>query len=274
MSDEHLPASASKAGLCPLCGADLDSNSSACRRCGANPGRVSQCVHCRTTSAIRPHKDLGWVCEVCGGARLVQSMCEQQASVSSNLASATRSFRVSRFLRMASWIGIVFGTGAALMFLLAKLVISPGEATMLTLSTIPVFALLGSFVGFARVMVLKRKVESNLDNALGSALLKLVSDLPEGTTAAQLANQLEISPTRAEQLLTRLNVRDDVQSLVTDDGQLLFRARDGIQARLSEDLPQVRTVPLRVSNEPDQSTLPQSAPVGSTVPEINSKITR
>ncbi len=252
MSDERRPPTASRAGLCPLCGADLDSNSSACRRCGATPGRVSQCVHCRTTAAIQPHGDLGWVCEVCGGARIVQALCEQDASVSAHLVSATRNYRLAHVLRMASWIGTVVGAGALLVLLLAKVAFSPHDWTLASLSTLPIFALLGSLVCYARVKVLKGRTTLELENALGGSLLKLVSAFPEGATAAQLANRLEISPTHAEHLLARLNVRDDVQSIVTDDGQLLFRARGGAQPPLSEALAQPVETQLRVSNESDE----------------------
>jgi hypothetical protein len=269
MSGEHRPASASRAGLCPLCGADLDSNSSACRRCGATSGRVSQCVHCRTTAAIRPHVDLGWVCEVCGGARLVQSVCEQEASVSAHLASATRSFRFSRLLRMASWIAAVFGAGTAMTLLLARLAFSPGAGTMTTLSMIPICILLGSVVGFARAKALKSETALNLELALGSSLLKLVSEFPEGATAAQLANRLEISPTRAEQLLTRLNVRDDVQSIVTDDGQLLFQARSSFQSPFGDSHPQADTAQLRVSNDSDQVVADDETSEGSSNSRTN-----
>ena len=263
MSSEHRRPSASRAGLCPLCGADLDSNSSACRRCGASPGRVSQCVHCRTTAAIRPHGELGWVCEVCGGARLVQSICEQEASVSARLASATRSFRLSRLLRLASWIATVFGAGALMMLLLARLAFSPSAGTMTTLSLIPICVLVGSVVGFARVKALKGKTAMNLEQALGSSLLKLVSEFPEGATAAQLANRLEISPTRAEQLLSRLNVRDDVQSIVTDDGQLLFQARSNSQPPFGSGYPQADTAQLRISNDSDQVVTDDATSEGS-----------
>lgn len=227
MSDESRPVRLSLAGICPLCGAQLDLNSAACRRCGVAPKRVGLCIHCKSTSSVRPHPDLGWVCEVCGGARLAHTAFEEAATVQTHLAAATRDHRSARLLRAASGFAAVLA-GVTLLFLFAVgAIFSLRASTQAFIAIVPLLMTAVALLSFARARMLRGRIAVEIEQAQAGAMVKLLADFPQGALAAQLASLLQISHARAEQLLTHLNVRDDIQSVVADDGQLLFRIRLG-----------------------------------------------
>ena len=261
MSDESRPVRLSLAGICPLCGAQLDLNSAACRRCGVAPKRVGLCVHCKSTSSVRPQSDLGWVCEVCGGARLAHTAFEEDATVQSHLASATKAHRSARLLRAASGFAAALA-GVSLLFLVALgAVFSLRSATLVAIAIVPILIAVAAVSSFARARLLRGRIAEEIEQAQAGAMVKLLADFPQGAVAAQLASLLQISHVRAEQLLTHLNVRDDIQSVVADDGQLLFRIRYGDEPVIDAIAP--TTAPrLRLPDE----ALPQD-PAGEGLPE-------
>lgn len=232
MSDESRPVRLSLAGICPLCGAQLDLNSAACRRCGVAPKRVGLCIHCNSTSSVRPQPELGWVCEVCGGARLAHTAFEEAATVQSHLAAATRDHRGSRLLRAAAGFAAAFAGAALLLLVIFGAIFSLRGITQVTVAVFPILIAVASLISFARARMLRGRIAFEIEQAQAAAMVKLLADFPQGAVAAQLASLLQISHARAEQLLTHLNVRDDIQSVVAEDGQLLFRIRHGDESAL------------------------------------------
>ena len=217
---------------------------------------------------VQAHDELGWVCQVCGGARLVSPQWEQAESVKSALANATRSHRTARMVRIASRVGIVLGIALVLLVLVVRLSFAPGAGAMIALSIVPLLSFLLSVIGLSKVRTLRSKTQRSIEGAVTNAVLQLISRSTDGISAAQLANQLEISPNRAQQILTRLNVRDDVQSIVTDDGQLLYRSPNaGLPGASAESLE------TRVVAEPEPMAADASAS-SSSMSTVNGRHTR
>jgi hypothetical protein len=227
MSDESRPVRLSLAGICPLCGAQLDLNSAACRRCGVAPKRVGLCIHCKSTSSVRPQPELGWVCEVCGGARLAHPAFEETATVQAHLAAATKAHRGSRLLRAAAGFAAAFAGVTLLLLVALGAIFSLRATTQITIAIFPILIVVAALISFARARMLRSHIAFEIEQAQAGAMVKLLADFPQGAVAAQLASLLQISHARAEQLLTHLNVRDDIESVVAEDGQLLFRIRHG-----------------------------------------------
>ena len=128
-------------------------------------------------------------------------------------------------LRVTSGAGAVLTGLSMLIVLLIGAVFSPGGALLTTFALAPLLFLVLTLMTFARAKSLRARTTLDLEQAQTAALVKLLTEFPEGALASQLASLLQISHSRAEQLLTRLNVRDDIQSMIADDGQLLFRLR-------------------------------------------------
>ena len=261
MSDESRPVRLSLAGICPLCGAQLDLNSAACRRCGVAPKRVGLCIHCKSTSSVRPQPELGWVCEVCGGARLAHPAFEETAAVQAHLAAATRDHRSSRLLRAASGFAAAFAGVTLLLLVALGAVFSLRGATQVSVAIVPILIAVAALISVARARILRGRIALEIELAQAGAMVKLLADFPQGAVAAQLASLLQISHARAEQLLTNLNVRDDIQSVVAEDGQLLFRIRHGDEPMLDAFEPAAAGRP-RLS---DEAPPPEAA--GEELPE-------
>jgi hypothetical protein len=118
--------------------------------------------------------------------------------------------------------------GALVLFaIIVRALFNPGASTFATIAAFPLLATVAAFLIFARTKTLRNRAAAALEQAQALALANVLADFPNGAVASQLASLLQISHTRAEQLLTRLNIRDDIESMVADDGQLLFRIRGG-----------------------------------------------
>jgi hypothetical protein len=170
---------------------------------------------------------------VCGGARLVHVAFEQAPAIREQLTLATRNNRGSRVLRTVSALGGLFAAVLVLLALLVRALVNPSTATFAAISVIPILAVVTTLFAFSRAKTLRNRTASALEQAQAMALANVLVDFPEGAVASQLASLLQISHTRAEQLLTRLNVRDDIESIVADDGQLLFRIRGAVERPFS-----------------------------------------
>lgn len=257
MSDDGVTPRPSLAGLCPLCGAPLDLNSTACRRCGATPKRVGLCVHCKNTSSVRPHPELGWVCEVCGGARLAHPALEADDMVQNALGAATHDHRATRLMRAASVAAGVFSALSLVLMLLIGGVFGAASTATAAVAFVTLMLVLVTGVTFAKAKRSRARTSLDLEQAQTAALVKLLADFPDGAFASTLASSLQISHARAEQLLMRLNVRDDIQSMVADDGQLLFKIRNGDELTGDALAPAPRRLRLPTDGLPSSGTMPQ-----------------
>jgi hypothetical protein len=170
-------------------------------------------------------------------------------------------------LRTASGFGAVFTIISLFFLLLLRAVFSPSGATLTILALMPVLLAAATIASFLYAKSLRARTTVALEQAQTAALVKLLADFPEGALASQLASSLQISHSRAEQLLTRLNVRDDIQSMVADDGQLLFRIRQADDL-LPEPFASRATGRVRLPAEADYlgSSLPDASQRAPTEP--------
>lgn len=207
-----------------MCGAPLAASADRCLRCGAAQSQVSRCVHCGATSSIKPNELLGWVCEICGGARLAPGVGELDVGTIQHLRAATHDRRVATMARvvaiagfsLAALAGLLLGTIAALFHL--------GFGATVGLLMLPMLCVLIAFFALARSKQSSGNMAVALEQAHRAAITTLLAAQPRGATAPELAQTLRLPPAYTERLLRDLNVHDAIASDVTDEGQLRFRA--------------------------------------------------
>lgn len=220
MTQGSIFQSAQGASVCAVCAAPIDPDAQVCARCGSVANRIGRCSHCQTLTSLEPHKDLLWICSVCGAARMTQASCEHITAVRSDLRSATHAHRLAKLSQVASCFGAGIGLVGLLLVLTIQSVFSPNGLTAWAMISLPFLTLVLSVLGFVKTRHLQKTRNALLDNAYGLAILELMSKSTTGATPVQLAESFGIQPSIAERLLAQLNVRDDMTSEVTDDGQI------------------------------------------------------
>lgn len=225
MSDGHVVVGTKGDTVCPLCGKAIDSATGLCSRCGSVASRIGRCIHCNTVTSTQPHKDLIWSCSVCGEARILGGSYEQIASVSEDLKSATRDNRLATLTRVGAIVGAGMGVVGLLFVLFVNWMLSPNNFALGLMTFFPVVCLLLAGLATLKTQNLRNSCREFLGSAYGLAIVKLLSERTTGATSHQLGEILGLEPLRAEQLLSHLNVRDDITSDVTDDGTIEYSAR-------------------------------------------------
>ncbi len=188
---------------------------------------------------------------------MTQASCEHITAVRSDLRSATHAHRLAKLSQVASCFGAGIGLVGLLLVLTIQSVFSPNGLTAWAMISLPFLTLVLSVLGFVKTRHLQKTRNALLDNAYGLAILELMSKSTTGATPVQLAESFGIQPSIAERLLAQLNVRDDMTSEVTDDGQIADFNRN--LSRYLEKNPkgQVETERLRVPEgdaSPDNTT--------------------
>ena len=188
---------------------------------------------------------------------MTQASCEHITAVRSDLRSATHAHRLAKLSQVASCFGAGIGLVGLLLVLTIQSVFSPNGLTAWAMISLPFLTLVLSVLGFVKTRHLQKTRNALLDNAYGLAILELMSKSTTGATPVQLAESFGIQPSIAERLLAQLNVRDDMTSEVTDDGQIAYFNRN--LSRYLEKNPkgQVETERLRVPEgdaSPDNTT--------------------
>jgi len=176
--------------------------------------------------------------------------CEDIPAISNSLRDATHAHRLAGMSRVATAIGACAGLLGLLLVLAVKSVFSTGELVTSVMASLPLLAIILSAIGWAKSQRLAKTRDANLDNAYALAIVELLSQGSSAATSGQLAAALRIEPRRAEGLLASLNVRDDIESEVTDDGQLVYLARGNSRNMRFDQSVQPVTERLRV---PDAS---------------------
>ncbi len=262
------PLSNDAAASCAVCGGQVNAASNTCTRCGAKADRIGRCSHCHAITAVQPHRKLLWQCSVCGAARLTQEKCEAIEAVHQSLHDATRAHRLAGVSRLMAIVGATIGLVGIMLVAALKAMFSPGEVVTGALLALPVFALILSAVGILKTKGLAKTGTQSLDRAYSLAMMELLSKTTPGETAGQLADALAIESEKAAHLLAGLNVRDDVGSEVTDEGQITYFARGNQQTAATTGRIQPVTERLRL---PD-AVLDDSNPDGVPSPDAKTQI--
>lgn len=238
----------SPAPTCVLCGAQLPASADRCVRCGAAPSQVSRCAHCGASTSVKPNELLGWVCEVCGGARLAPAVPELDAGAVQHLRTATHERRVSTVTRAVAIVGFSLAALSGLFLGVIAALFHLGLGATVGLLMLPMLCVLIAIFALARSRQSNRNMAVALEYAHRAAITTLLAAQPRGATAPELAQSLNLAPAYTERLLRDLNVHDAIASDVTDDGQLRFRA-----ASVPSNF-----VPSRVEDEPSVNEPPLS----------------
>jgi len=222
----ELSKTASEAKItCALCGAALNPGSQQCPRCGSRADRIGRCSQCQAVATLEPSGALNWVCSVCGSARLLDSTREAEPAIQQLLHDATRAHRLSKVATPIAFVAAALGVIGLLLALLLRSAFGAGDAVTAVLVSLPAFLILLSALGYTWSSKLRKTRGTRLDDAYKQALVQYLSAGAAATTPNQFSKLFGIEPRKAEQLLSQLNVRDDVTSEITDDGQLAYSIR-------------------------------------------------
>src|ERR1700690_79997 len=153
------------ARICKLCQGPVDPTSAVCSRCGSVANRIGRCAQCQSVTSIRPHRELLWICEVCGVARMTQEASEHISIVRDNLRAATHAHKLSLLSKAASYLGVGIGLIGLLFVLFIREATSPGLFVSGLLSFLPAMTLLLSAAGFMKTKSLQRSRLSHLEEA-------------------------------------------------------------------------------------------------------------
>lgn len=256
---------------CAICGGIVDGGSNTCTRCGANASKVGRCAHCQAVASVQAHRELLWKCSVCGAARLTQEQCESIDALQRSLSDATRAHNLARLSRIVTYFGAGLGLIGLFFALAIKLAFSPGDGTSWALFGLPSLALLFTLVSWLKSRGFGQSRDAFLDNAYSLAIVELLSKGACGTTSSRLAAALGIETRRAERLLASLNVRDDIESEVTDDGQIAYFTRGRALPNESVQLVQPVTERLRLPDS-QGATETLSMPDGEPSAEVKTQL--
>jgi hypothetical protein len=255
---------------CAVCGGQVNATSNTCTRCGAKADRIGRCSQCHAISAVQPHNKLVWQCSVCGAARLTQEKCEAAEDVQQSLRDATRAHRLAGVSRLMAIVGATIGLVGIMLVVAIKTMFSSGEVVTGALLALPVFALILSLVGMLKTKDLAKTRTQSLDRAYSLAMMELLSKTTPGETAGQFADALAIESEKAAHLLAGLNVRDDVGSEVTDEGQITYFARGSQQAAATAGGIRPVTERLRLPDTVPADSNPEDVPGPDVKTQISS----
>jgi len=233
---------------CRLCGGELAPDTETCKRCGSSANRVGRCSQCQSISAIEPSKDLYWKCSVCGSARLVPTNLEIAPEVQLGLRDATRAYRLSRLTAPLSYAASFAALVGFVLAFAIKGLVQPSDAAAGVIFAFPALMLIASAFGFWKTGKLRTRRERRLADAYKQAILQQMTFMGVASTPGDIAKTFGIESTHSERLLAELNVRDDVSSEVTDDGQIIYSP--AALASRAAPMTQPLTERLRVPSEP------------------------
>ena len=253
---------------CALCGAALNAGSQQCPRCGSRANRIGRCSQCQAVATIEPSGALNWVCSVCGSARLLDSTREAEPAIQQLLHDATHAHRLSKVATPIAFVAAALGVLGLFLALLLRSAFGAGDAVTAALVSLPAFLILLSALGYTWSSKLRKTRGTRLDEAYKQALVQYLAAGAAATTPNQFSELFGIEPRKAEQLLSQLNVRDDVTSEITEDGQLAYSIRS---LEPASPMTRVLTEKLRVADVAALQTDPSES-VDIHSPDVKTQI--
>ena len=190
---------------------------------GAPLQGAQACPHCGAVAHVRQQEELRYVCNVCGGPRI--ELTNREVALSGNemapLQQAKSALGSRRLWRVGAIVGAL-GTAAVSGITLIGLLFGFGAGWMTAgiIFALPLIAMLAG--GISRSRAHSQTIARAIHAAWQSAAKDVALDARDGITAEQLAQQLHLPVSDAEHLLTQLNIEDQLQSHITEEGQLSF----------------------------------------------------
>lgn len=194
---------------CRACAFEVPAGALRCPNCSAAQGPQDPCPHCRAEAGTAPHRELRWVCEVCGGPRVPR--LDRSLSLSGRERPLLRKADAARKGR-AGWRAGAIASGLLLPFVLlffSVLTLVFGASFGLVLAALTLSLPVGGFMAYAisRASARGREIGPALDAAWMSAATD-VAQQSHGITAASLAQKLGLEEAQAEELMALLDVND------------------------------------------------------------------
>ncbi len=253
---------------CALCGGPIAPETQTCERCGSAASTVGRCPQCQAMSAIEPSKELFWKCSVCGSARLLPPNLEANGAVQLELREATRAGRLSKVMTSLAYASsLIFFVGFILAFIITVLA-QASDATAGAIFALPALMLMLAVFAFWKSTSLRKQRDLTLKEAYKQAILQLITSSDVSSTPAKIAQAFGIEPSQSERLLAELNVRDDVTSEVTEDGQIVYSS---VASESRAPMTQPLTERLRVPEEPSTKTS-EGEPSSLHDPEVKTRL--
>lgn len=194
---------------CRACAFEVPAGALRCPSCSAAQGPQDACPHCRAEAGTAPHRELRWVCEVCGGPRVPR--LDRAVALSGRERPLLRKADAARKAR-AGWRAGAIASGlllpVVLLFFSAVTLIF-GASFGLVLAALTFSLPLGGLLAYAvsRASARGREIGPALDGAWMSAATDVAAQ-SRGLTAASLAQKLGLEEAQAEELMALLDVND------------------------------------------------------------------
>jgi hypothetical protein len=210
----------STAETCPACGAESVVNG-VCGRCGYASGESNRCPHCGAVARVEARGTgalLAWVCAVCGGPRIPGGF---------GGVSATRTLKEAKAFLSAATRAKATAIGWGVLALLGTLVVIAATAKEAILATLVLAALavvpaILALRARSRGEASKKAADEAEGNAWQAAAEDVARRAPDGITAEELANKLQIDVKRADRLLSELAVHERTRIDVGDDAEVRY----------------------------------------------------
>jgi hypothetical protein len=187
---------------------------------------LSDCPHCGGKTALVADPRLRWVCAACGGPRVPGGPPKSRALAKARVAQA------AAFGWSAGAIALAIGgaLSAGLAALLAGVALSFGIAVGLVSLLMLVFAWRAS----ARAGQRRKEISLSIEDAWRDAARAVLAKRGRDTTAAQLAEVMQIDEGEADDLLTSLAAHDEARVAI-ESGEVKFRIEGEALPELEPD---------------------------------------
>jgi hypothetical protein len=222
------------ASRCRACDAPTFAADDQCGRCGAMQRDDIRCPHCAAHANASPHAELRVACDVCGAPRI--RLARRPESTLERAVELLRQAETARRARAASRMGAALtGVAVPMVLAVAMLAFSVFNAVVFAgvVAAVAFAFAVGSFSLVRRGRTLSRAMALRIEEAWVEAGVSMVGEFGPGLDALRLSSELVISESRADELLTLLQVDGYVQR---DGGNASIRARIADAADAREEL--------------------------------------
>lgn len=209
---------------CTSCDQDIPEGASQCPRCGTTFGKQHACPFCSVIVQAKPHPELRFACPACGAPRLasIDNLASPPQALDS--LSTARSAKSSRAIwRISLVLAATFGLLSMLMLIGVMSIVGvkllPLVLGLLIVSVPWAFAVVAFFKARART----RQLSEALDEAWSHAVVQLAQARGK-LRASDISRAFGMPAFVVSQLMGRLAARNEIDTDVSEDGELLLSA--------------------------------------------------
>jgi hypothetical protein len=189
---------------------------------------ATHCPHCGGLAKVSPHAELRFVCNICGAPRIET----KGLPLSGREKPALEAARMHGRHRLFWKIGAIFGfTSAAFVLGVTMIALLLGGGSWGMLGGI-VFGLpwvVLAILSMSRAGAKTQELKQALDEAWRTAARDVAMASKDGITGADLARQMGLDATTAENLVAELSIDDAMRARMTDDGRIVVAPLEGLR---------------------------------------------